>query len=454
VTVARRLASGFLANGMGQIWLILIQLVTVPVLSIKWGAAGYGTWLMISTVPAYIALSNFGFGTVAGIDMTRNYALGDRDKVLSSFQSVWLFISAILVSALVLTASLWWLRAPLLALLPSVKIKADVLDAACLLIVYAVAILEMNFVSAGYQCSGRYAQGTFLFDLAYPLEASVLVAACLLDGRMSVAALSITVVRIVALVAYYVRLLRVEPWMRLGWSHASLATIRRLAHPAIASLSMTVSATLSLEGLILSLGLFVSPAATAVFATTRMVTRFPLQFVRLASRATLPEMAAAFSTSNKPRTANLVTFNLIFTAAVAAPATILLIVFGPRIVDVLSHHRLRSSVLLFLGLSLTSLFQSTWNTVGQFLFAINRQQKFAYYYLALSALVVLSPLFVGHAATSTKVAMVWAFSEGAMCLIVYRCWWTETDLNLSDLMKSCQQLIGEGTLLVRRVAGR
>src|SRR6202000_1178180 len=96
VTVGRRIVFSFLANGVGKIWVILIQLVTVPVLSVKWGPSGYGIWLMLTTVPAYIALSNFGFGTAAAVDMTQHYTRQDYNKALRTFQSAWILISFVL----------------------------------------------------------------------------------------------------------------------------------------------------------------------------------------------------------------------------------------------------------------------------------------------------------------------------------------------------------------------
>jgi O-antigen/teichoic acid export membrane protein len=201
VTIARRLTAGFLANTMGKVWIILVQLITVPVLSVKWGAAGYGAWLMISTAPTYVALSSVGFGTAAAIDMTRSYARGDRDAVVATFQSVWVLITSILAAVLALTFLVWTMRGHIFAWFPALGAHADTFDAACLLVVDAALMIEMSYVGAGYQCSGRYAQGTFLYDLAFPIEGAVLVAACLLTGRMSVAALSMAVTRAIALIA-------------------------------------------------------------------------------------------------------------------------------------------------------------------------------------------------------------------------------------------------------------
>ena len=65
MTVARRLTAGFLASGMGQIWVVAIQVLTVPLLTLGWGGARYGAWLMISTIPTYVAIGSAGFGNEA-----------------------------------------------------------------------------------------------------------------------------------------------------------------------------------------------------------------------------------------------------------------------------------------------------------------------------------------------------------------------------------------------------
>jgi O-antigen/teichoic acid export membrane protein len=271
---------------------------------------------------------------------------------------------------------------------------------------------------------------------------------------MSTAALAMTVVRIIAAIAYYLRLVSYEPWMKAGWSHASLETIRRLAHPAFASLSMTMSTALSLQGLILSLGFFVSPAATAIFATARTITRIPLQVVGLSSRATLPEMTAAFSRGDRALSANLVVLNLGFTAAVAAPFTIIFIILGPYALELLSRHRMHAGSDLFVWLALVAMFQAIWSTFGQFLFAINKQHRFAYHYLVLAAVTAAAPAFVGHGDTVVRSAMVWCVIEALMMVIVYRAWWAETDLDYSVFAQSASRIVSDAKGLAQQMLGR
>ncbi|HEX4183347.1 MAG TPA: lipopolysaccharide biosynthesis protein [Caulobacteraceae bacterium] len=447
VTVSRRIVSSFLANGMGKIWIVLVQLVTVPVVSVKWGPSEYGIWLMLSTVPTYVALSSFGFGTAAAVDMTRHHAFGNHDHALRTFQSVWLLVSAVLLVIVLADGALWVFRSEIYRSLPAFDYKEDALNTAIILVIYSVITVEMSYLIAGYQSTGRYAEGTFLYDLTIPIETCALIAACLYDGRMSAAALAMTVVRIVAAVAYYIRLRHHEPWIRFGWSHASLQTLKRLAHPALASMSMTLSTALSLQGLTLSLGLIASPAATAAFATARTVTRIPLQLAGLSSRATLPEMTRAFSRGDKALSANLIILNLGFTAVIVAPFTLAFVVLGPYIVEVLSRHRLHASRELFTWLALVALLQAIWTTIGQFLFAINKQHRFAYHYLVLAGLTAAAPVLVGQSATVTRSAIVWCAAEAIMLVIVYRVWWTEAGLDYTAFVGGAARIGSRAKLL-------
>ena len=73
-----RLLRGIGANALSQIVSIGLQLALVPVLATHWGMKLYGTWLMLFTIPSYLALGDFGFATAAGVDMTMKVARGDK----------------------------------------------------------------------------------------------------------------------------------------------------------------------------------------------------------------------------------------------------------------------------------------------------------------------------------------------------------------------------------------
>ncbi|HMF54366.1 MAG TPA: hypothetical protein VK593_08450, partial [Edaphobacter sp.] len=89
----RRLFLGFLTNWVSKLATTIIQLIQVPVFLHFWSVPLYGEWMIIIAVPSYLNVSNFGFGNVAGNEMTMMTARGDRDGALRVFQSCWWLIT-------------------------------------------------------------------------------------------------------------------------------------------------------------------------------------------------------------------------------------------------------------------------------------------------------------------------------------------------------------------------
>src|SRR5260370_8636696 len=92
-TVRGRLIRGFGAMALFPVVTAIMQIVSVPVFLHFWGVKLYGEWLILSAIPTYLILSDMGFGSVAGNDMTMRVAAGDRDGALETFQSTWVLIT-------------------------------------------------------------------------------------------------------------------------------------------------------------------------------------------------------------------------------------------------------------------------------------------------------------------------------------------------------------------------
>src|SRR5216684_7073450 len=92
-TVRGRLIRGLGATALGSVVTAIVQIVSVPVFLHFWGVKLYGEWLILSAIPTYLMLSDMGFGSVAGNDMTMRVAAGDREGALETFQSTWVLIT-------------------------------------------------------------------------------------------------------------------------------------------------------------------------------------------------------------------------------------------------------------------------------------------------------------------------------------------------------------------------
>src|SRR5579872_5172441 len=92
----RRLLHGIGANLLGKIWVVVGQAASVPILLTVWGPKNYGLWLMVSAIPSYAVLSDFGFGSAGAVLMTQMVAKDQKAEALQVFQSVSLLVSGIL----------------------------------------------------------------------------------------------------------------------------------------------------------------------------------------------------------------------------------------------------------------------------------------------------------------------------------------------------------------------
>ena len=417
-TVTSRLVAGTLANAIGKFWVLGLQFALIPALTAAWGAGGYGVWLMLTAVPTYIALSDFGFGSAAASDMTRNVASGRPREALRVFQSVWVLTSGVSGLLVAIAAALWLAqqagRSP-------VRISSEVADAAMLLVAYSAVVVQSSLIWVGYRSTGRYAQGTFLLDIALPLEALGIMLVAWAGGGFVGAALLMLIVRVSALALYYAVLRRHEPWLSIGWSAASWSEIRRLAHPALATVNITLSSALSLQGLIIAIGSFGAPAIAGAFGAARTLTRAPLQLTGIIIRATAPELTTAHALEDRVLLDKLARYSLIVTAAISGSALVFLTLLGPWALRLLSNGQLVVSAGVFFCLGAAAAFQSGWTTIGQFLFAQNKQHKFAYFYLPLAGVTVISPLYV-PGDMIVGVSLVYALAEAVMLVIVYRVW--------------------------------
>jgi O-antigen/teichoic acid export membrane protein len=429
----RRLLHGVGANLLGKLWVVAGQFVAVPVLLSVWGPEGYGLWLMVSAVASYVALSDFGFGGAAAVRMTQMVATNRQDEALRVFQSVAVLISAVV--AVLLLASVGVVAAfPLVAHLMGVAPpKPEVAYAFLILMVYAAVDIHMAFVSNGFRATRRYALGTVLYDIAFPLESLAVVVAAVVTRNIVVCATAQLAVRTVAFAFYYARLRRGEPWIKLGWSHASWDIIRALAKPSLANFAYPLAAALSIQGVVFTVGLAFGPAAAGVFGAVRTFTRLPLQLVAVITRASSPELTLAHALTNKPLIARLTALSLTTTILVFAPF-ILASPWGAPLLHLVTRGRVTVQPQLFVAMEILAGIQATWATFAMFLYAENKLQKIVPFSLMSSLAAVAAPLFVHSSVTLTGIAVLLACMDFTVLLISIRIWWRESGLDPADFV--------------------
>jgi O-antigen/teichoic acid export membrane protein len=266
-----------------------------------WGIELYGEWLILSAMPAYLAMSDVGFGNAAQNEMTMAAGRGERDAVLEAFQSVWILVAAVSVVVIIAVVG----AASLLPLADWFDFKVLNARAATLIILLlslqVLVSLQTGIVYSGFHYKGSYGLGQFIMANVRLLEFVLLIVAVVTGGGPIIAAAALLAGRAIGTVVMRAILWRVSPEIVFGWHHARRKTIRRLASPAIGFAAFPLGDALSLQGMLILVGVVLGPSSVVVFATLRTLTRFGLQFANAINRIVQAEISATYGDRKSTR---------------------------------------------------------------------------------------------------------------------------------------------------------
>lgn len=382
----RRISAGAGANVVNLIYQIMVTGLSVPVLTGAWGVEQYGIWIMLTALPAYLALSDFGFSTAATNDIAMHMARGATAKAVRVLHSVWalnLIVSAVIVVGLGLIvggAELW---------LPADSPPAAYGWTILLLGGYAMLSLTSRTVLGVFRASGLYARGTLVYDTLQFCEGCISLAVAWFGGGFVGAAAALLIMRLINLLALIVMLQMMLPSLRLGIAQARLETLRQLLRPAAASMSIPIALALNMQGVALMVGLLVSPAAAAALSATRTVSRVAVQVISAVNRAMIPELSAASATGNVDAQRRITRINTLMLVFAAVPAAVLFGVMGPWAIRIWTAGAIHPSSTMTSLLGLAMLLHCTWYFGTNLLSATNSHGRMTWGVLGASVVVIL-----------------------------------------------------------------
>lgn len=284
----QRVIAAMGAHSMGMAIAVGIQLASLPLFLATWDAATYGTWLLLSALPAYLAMADVGMVTAAGNRMTMAQGAGDSALANRVFQSAQVFMLVICAALAVLTLpAIWWSPWPTDATLDQ-RLALMALTAS-VLVAFAGGLSEQLF-----KATHRYALGTLLGNLTRLAEWAGWMLGLLLVGSFSAVALTGLAFRTAGTLITMVLARTGEPGLQWGLRQARATTVREMVPPAAAFMAFPLANALSFQGVTLLVGALLGPVAVAVFSTYRTLARTAVQVTAMFSHSLWPEFSRLF----------------------------------------------------------------------------------------------------------------------------------------------------------------
>lgn len=389
------------ANLFGMFGGVVVQLVSVGVLSRAWGAEHFGLWLLLTSIPTFLNLTDVGLTSAVTMRLTRYFSQNRhrRYRELASTTLVTLLgiCTAILVIGHIVAATLSSVTADFPFKLWSV------------IVIYSALSIISRYPLAIQKSTGNYSFGTVANDLLTLLETSCVIIVALFGYGIETGLYALLLGRAIHLVVSFFLLKRLDFDKVATTSAARVIWIRLMLKPSLAAFTIPATAALSLQGTTALAATVVSMTAAASLGPLRTASRLSMQAANTITRAVMPIIARHNLTTQQSARNSAEHTALIASNGTLLPALLIFVAIGPSAINLWTGGVINSSRIEVLLMALVTLLASNTMALTNFMLASERHQFFAIIGVPISILgVVIVALFasVGRDLTALLVGMI------------------------------------------------
>lgn len=383
------------ANSFGQVLGLIYQILAVPLYINAWGISLYGQWLILNTIPGYLALSDFGFVSAAANDMSILTSKNQHQQALKVFQSIWAIILIISILVLIVVVAL-------ILFLPSIFAQSSMIDAQELstiifcLSAYSLLALQEGLLNSGFRAGGLFTFSLWLGNIQRALEVVLILIALLCKWSPAQISLLMLAVKAISFVTFTIFLSKRVPWIRFGFALVSMQEVRRIMRPAMGFMAFPVANAIKTQGIITLIGILLGATEVVIFSSIRTICNAGQQLLKIVQHSFWPEMSSAYGRQNIEliQRMNVLICGLAFWMGLVN--LFLLVIFGNMILFHWTLGKIQAPILLLLVMCLGNFAAGIWSGGSTILMAINQHSRLGAHYLFLTSILALIVFFFGH----------------------------------------------------------
>jgi O-antigen/teichoic acid export membrane protein len=287
----KRLCQGIGANFLGQMINIASRIVLVPLFLLAWGPGIYGEWLLLSSMVAYLAITDMGGAVYIGNRMTQAYAHRDQElfrKILHTGLALFLAIPLV-VLVIFLTVIFFFNPAAFLHI--SQTSHRTIMLVLALLAFQFIISLPQGILLRVYFAVEMLPRGVMLLNFMQFLSFALVAGGLWLGwGMAPIALLQIIPYGLIATLALYDLNRKFPQFQILSLKAADFSFGLSFIKPSLHFFLIQVSQAFSIQGIVLVVGMILGPVQVVLFSTMRTMVNLIRSFFEQVSHAAWPEM--------------------------------------------------------------------------------------------------------------------------------------------------------------------
>ena len=400
------------ANMYGQLVTMFIAIISVPVFLSIWTIEEYGVWVLIFTIPAYMAIMDFGVGTIS---INRMLMLrSNAAKVSVEYSAALFLLVAISFSLLVL------LICSFSILNFFGVLSSEVYFSLLLITCYSTLLLVYPLIDAPFKIAEYFATSALLSNTLRLIEMCVCLVVVLEYKTYLSAAAALFASRFIMLLITVVIMAKKEMFPRVVLT-VDFKRVRKLLSESCRFVWIPLGNLLYLQAGLFALSLIAGPSSVAIFSVYRTISRTMVQFYNVINRGFMPEFTICYGDGNLVRLRRLLRLSVNINCIVSVASGCFLYVFFEEIIYYWAGEEFvfdrMLSVLIIISTMLSGLWQVGWN----FLISVNKYflVGLGYFSLTLVSLLLLALFY--QFGELRGVAFSYVFVDSLLVLWVLYC---------------------------------
>lgn len=367
-------------NGMT----IGLQLLMVPILLITWGGSVYGEWVIIFTLPSYIALMDLGIISAANNRMDALCAQGRFMAANRTYISSIVVLVLLSVIVLIVAIGCW------IFFNETIVGMFETLSSDSILIIYFLMIMDslltifFNYHAALYRTINQFhlTVNWQSFGRVMPMLAVCLAAS--LGGGILIVTQVIIAVRFIFVFALAADLLKRIFWFQKPWMRITRVEVTQLIKSSLGFIALPVSNMLVLHVSTILVALVTSPAGVAAFSTIRTFTRLIPQLVGIIGRALWSEISKSSSNNKNANLPSMYKWISLITVLLTFCIVVCYQFLGPSFYQWWTRSELPFDNVLFLTMIAHAASIALYTSLEVFILARNKAGMYSLFFLASS----------------------------------------------------------------------
>jgi O-antigen/teichoic acid export membrane protein len=287
----KRLYQGVGANFLGQIINLASKILLVPLFLLAWGADIYGEWLLLSSLVAYLTLTDMGGAVYIGNRMTQAYAHRDQElfrKILHT--GLALFLAIPLVVLVVFLTVIFFFNPASFLHISQTSHRTIMLVLALLAFQFAIS-LPQGILLRVYFATEMLPRGVMLANLMQLMSLLFVAGGLWLGwGMVAIAALQTIPYGFTATLALR-DLNRKFPELKIfSLRDADFSFGLSFIKPSLHFFLIQLNQAFSVQGIIIIIGMLLGPIQVVLFSTMRTIINLIRSLFEQVSHAAWPEM--------------------------------------------------------------------------------------------------------------------------------------------------------------------